>query len=186
MCPIAIGEVLRRLVGKCIAKQTLPELTELFLLKQLGVRVKDGAEGIILSTKMTFKKLQLSQDAEFLQLSFKNAYNSTKTSQILKAAVTLIPSRASYAKFCNPQHIFTIAKSQSGGIQGDHLGPLLFSLTFWLIIEEIESKIRNLAQHCWYLDVGVIAGTETELSEALDFFYCFGQNFGLRNQWRQM
>ena len=45
---------------------------------------------------------------------------------------------------------------------------LLFSLIFWPIREDIESKIPNLTQHCWYIDDAVIAGRETELNEALD------------------
>ena len=52
--------------------------------------------------------------------------------------------------------------------QGDPLGPLLFSLTFWPIIEDVESIITNLTQHRWYLDDGIIAGTKPELNEALD------------------
>ena len=58
--------------------------------------------------------------------------------------------------------------SQSGVQQGEPLVPLLFSLTLWPIIEEIESILPNLTQHCWYLDDGIIAGTEPELNEALD------------------
>ena len=85
-----MDEVLRRLVAKCIAKQTISESVELFLSKKNWC--KNQGWSIILATKMTFKKLQFSQDADFLQLNFKNPYNSTKTSQILKAAVTLMPN----------------------------------------------------------------------------------------------
>ena len=62
--------------------------------------------------------------------------------------------------------------------QGDPLGPLLFSLTLWPIIEEIESKIPNLTQHCWYLDDGIIAGTEPEL-KALDILTVWGETGAL-------
>ena len=55
---IAVGEVLRRLVAKCIAKQTQKKSAELFLSKQLCVGVKGGAESIIHATKITFEKLQ--------------------------------------------------------------------------------------------------------------------------------
>ena len=63
--------------------------------------------------------------------------------------------------------------------QGDPLGPLLFSLTLWPIIEEIKTKIPNLTQHCWYLDDGIIAGTEPELNEALDILTVSGKTCGL-------
>ena len=45
--PIASGEVLLRLIAKCIVKQTQTESAKLFSYKQLGLGVKDGAESII-------------------------------------------------------------------------------------------------------------------------------------------
>ena len=59
------------------------------------------------------------------------------------------------------------------------MGPLLSSLTFLLIIEEIELKISGLTQHCWYLDYGIIAGTEIELKEALDIWTVSCEIYGL-------
>ena len=170
---IAVGEVLRHLFAKCIAKQTQTESAGLFSSRQLGVGVKGGAECIIHATRITFEKLQLSQDAAILHIDFKNAFSSIKRNQILNGAVTLMPSLESLAIFCYSQHSHIyysnkIVTSQSGVQQRDSLGPLLFSLTLWPIIEEIESKIPNLNQHCWYLDDGVIARTEPELNEALD------------------
>ena len=76
--PIALGEMLRRLIAKCIAKQTQTESAKPFSSKQLGVGVKGGTESIIHSTKFTFEKLQFSQDAGILQIAFKNGFNSTK------------------------------------------------------------------------------------------------------------
>ena len=171
--PIAVGEVLRRLVAKCKAKQTQTEPAELFSSEQLGVGVKGGAESIIHATKITFEKLQLSQDAGIVQIDFKNAFTSIKRNQILNVAVTLMPSAASFAIYCYLQHSHLYysnksVKSQFRVQQGDPLDPLLFSLALWRIIEEIESDIPNLTKHCWYLDDGIIAGTEPELNEALD------------------
>ena len=91
-----------------------------------------------------------------------------------------MPSLASFAIYCYSQHSHLYyskksAMSQSGVQQGDPLGPLLFSLTLWPIIEEIESKLPNHTQHCWYLDVGIIAGTESELNEALNVLTVSGK-----------
>ena len=55
----------------------------------------------------------------------------------------------------------------------------MFSLAIWPLIDEIESKIPNLLQHCWYLDDGIIAGTEIELCKALEILSESGEKFGL-------
>ena len=75
--------------------------------------------------------------------------------------------------------ICLIVDSQTGVQQGDPLSPLLFSLAIWPLIDEIESKIPNLLQHCWYLDDGIIAGTEIEHSKALEILSESGEKLGL-------
>ena len=143
MGQIAVGEVLRRLVAKCIANQPQSESAELFSSKQLGVGVKGGAESIINATKSTFEELQFSQDEGKVQINSKNAFNSIKRSQILKPAVILRQCLASFAIFCYSKHCHHFysnksVPSQTGVKQGDPLGPLLLSLNLWPIIEEIE------------------------------------------------
>ena len=53
---IAVGEVIRRLVAKCIAKEAAIEAVEVFGSKQLGVAVKGGAESIVHATKKPSKE----------------------------------------------------------------------------------------------------------------------------------
>ena len=55
----------------------------------------------------------------------------------------------------------------------------MFSLAIWPPIDEIESKIPNLLQHCWNLDDGIIAGTEIELCKALEILSESGEKFVL-------
>ena len=45
--------------------------------------------------------------------------------------------------------------------------------------DEVESKIPNFTQHCWYLDNSIIAGTETEINEASDILTVSGKTCGL-------
>ena len=95
-----------------------------------------------------------------------------------------MPSLGSFAIYCYSQHSHLYysnksVTSQSGVQQRNPLGPLLFSLTLWLIIEETESKIPSLTQHCWYFEDGIIAGTEPELNDTLDILTVSGKTCGL-------
>ena len=69
--PIAVGEVLRRPIAKCLAKEANLEAEELFEGLQLGVGVNGGAEAIIHSTKISYgKTLTLSSSSGILQIHF--------------------------------------------------------------------------------------------------------------------
>ena len=63
---------------------------------------------------------------------------------------------------CYSQHVPLLnnasLKSESGVQQGDPLGPFLFSLTLWPVIEKLGDAVPNLTQHTWYLDDGFVAG----------------------------
>ena len=130
-----------------------------------------GAESIVHATKQTFQKLLNNEKAGLLQIDFKNAFNSITRSSVLDAARKFIPSLAP-SSFCYSQHskLFfktTHIQSESGVQKGDPLGPLLFSLGLWPIIKELHDKLPNLMQNSWYLNDGIIAGTEVELCESL-------------------
>ena len=77
--PIAVGEVLRRLIAKCLASDAKSEAIELFDSLQLGVSISRGAEAIIHSSKITYNNIVSAQtDKGVLQIDFQNAFNSVK------------------------------------------------------------------------------------------------------------
>ena len=132
--PIAVGEVLRRLIAKCLANEANLKAKELFQSLQLGVGVRGGAEAIIHSTKISYEKILTSSSSSgILQIDFCNAFNSIKCSEMLKAVACSMPGIAAFTNFCYSQHsqLFYdrfVVSSESGTQQGDPLGPLLFSL----------------------------------------------------------
>ena len=130
------------------------------------------------------KKLLNNEKAGLLQIDFKNAFNSITRNSVLDAARKFIPSLAPFASFCYSQHskLFfnaTHIQSESRVQQGDPLGPLLLSSGFWPIIKELDDKLPNLMQNSWYLDDGIIAGTEEELCESLEILATHGNKCGL-------
>ena len=167
-----------------LQKKQLIEAVELFGAKQLGAAVRGGAESIVHDAKITFERMKIVKSGGILQIDFRNAFNSVKRSHLLGSTKVLIHSIMSFASFCYSKHSDLIFKSsnvdsQTGVQQGDPIGPLLFSLAIWPLLDEIESKLPNLSQHCWHLDDGIIAGTEIELCKALEILSESGEKVGL-------
>ena len=59
-----------------------------------------------------------------------------------------------------------VVSSESGVRQGDQLGPLLFSLTRRPISEKIQESSPEFQQHSWFLDDGVLMGSEDDLNRS--------------------
>ena len=82
-----VGEVIRRLIAKCIARGANSEAADLFNTKQLGAPFKNGAEGIVHATRISFEKLQKSKNYGILQIDFKNAFNLIKETRFWKQSL---------------------------------------------------------------------------------------------------
>ena len=59
------------------------------------------------------------------------------------------------------------------------MGPLL-CLTLWPIIEKIQESSPELQQHSWFLDDGVLVGSEDDLISCWDLLCHIGSDRGLR------
>ena len=183
--PIDVGEVIRRLIAKWIPKEAATDAVKLFGAKPLGVDVRGDAESIVHATKKTFERMMKgTKSGGVLQTDFGNAFNSVKRRHLLGSTKVLMSSLMSFTSFCYSKQndLFlntSTVDSQSGVQQGDPLGPILFSLAIWPLINKIESKLPNHWKYCWYLDDGIIAGTEIELCESLEILSKLGQKFGL-------
>ena len=108
-----------------------------------------------------------------LQIDFQNAFNSVKRAHLLKATYEFIPGVAAFTNFCYSQHtpLFynnAVIQSESRVQQGDPLGPLLFCLTQWPIIQMIKNSVLDLVQYTWYLDDGFFAGSEDQIKQTLE------------------
>ena len=72
--PIAVGEVLRRLVSKCLAQAVRSSALSVLAPLQLGVNVKGGCEAIIHAVSHLMNSP--SNQRWILLLDFTNAFNS--------------------------------------------------------------------------------------------------------------
>ena len=145
-------------------KEAKPEAIELFDSIQLGDGVSGGAEAIIHSAKITYEKI-LNADSK------EECFRLISEMPLIQLSVDtcdFIPGIAAFTNFCYSQHLPLLynnasLQSESTVQQGDPLGPLLFSLTLWPVIEKIRDMVPNLTQHTWYLDNGFVAGSEDQI-----------------------
>ena len=130
--PIAVGEVLRRLVSKCFCGSVQAKAQARFLeMGQVGVGVKGGVEAALLAVKEARKdgrKVGLKVDVE-------NAFNSISREAILEKVTQTYPELEGWCRFCygQPAKLFCDGEvlpfgSTMGVQQGDPLGPFLFAL----------------------------------------------------------
>ena len=174
--PIAVGETLRRLVGKCLARHedVTHQLEGVFLPSQVWVGIAGGAEAVAHSVSCLVEEHGHDPDLALLKVDFENAFNSVSRAALLEAVQTEFPSLARWARWCYGDHSKLwaggrIIESQSGTQQGDPLGPLFFCLLLRRVSAEICHRWPDLKLHIWYLDDGTIIGDRESLKQILDF-----------------
>jgi hypothetical protein len=183
--PIAIGEVLRRLVSKCLSRMVSSEAACILSPLQVGVGVPAGAEAIVHSINSIQEDPSISPSQKWvLLLDFSNAFNSISRVNMFEEIRSQIPSLSSWFESCygSPSYLhfgpYTI-NSVCGVQQGDPLGPLGFALTLHPIVERIKREVPHLLTNSWYLDDGTLCGSAEDLSSALSIIEEEGPSKGL-------
>ena len=181
--PIAIGELLRRLTGKCLMSQLHTSARQHFFPAQVGVAVSGGAEAAVHAVRAWLDRHSHSQNKVLLKLDFENAFNTISRDHVLSAVRSHFPALARWTAWCygtasSLQFGTTILQSACGVQQGDPLGPLLFAAALQPLAEELRSGPLDLAT--FYLDDGVIAGDIDAVSAALSHTQARCAELGLR------
>ena len=186
--PIAVGEVLRRLVGRLLVnKPEIKEKTaELFeKVGQLGVGVKGGAE-IAVQLMRTWLEKKNRKGWGVLKIDFENAYNSLDRSAIEQVLREEFPELVSWFRYCYgvPAVLSCQGKrlpfdSRTGIQQGDPLGPLFFACGILLLCRRTMTELKDTLA-LWYLDDGSMAGPGEELVKAWDLIQEESRKIGLR------
>ena len=131
--PIAVGEAIRRLVGKCLCSMTKAKAHDFLAPFQLGVACQGGAEKIIHGLRSCVDEHWQEVDFAVLKIDLLNAFNRVSRQAVLNACALHIPELLPWSQWCYGQHpalwhsLGTIS-SEIGVQQGDPLGPLLFCL----------------------------------------------------------
>ena len=167
--PIAVGELLRRLVGKCLMASVREEARHYFWHSQVGVGVKGGAEKAVHTVRAWMQRNSSSSQKVLVKLDFANAFNCVSR-HALREVAAKFPGLARFATWCYqmPSSLrfgsFTL-ESQTGVQQGDPLGPLLFAAAIHPLASTLRAQGLDLAIH--YFDDGVLAGDLGAVAAAL-------------------
>ena len=168
--PIAVGELLRRLTGKCLMQAVRPEARDHFWPAQAGVAVPGGAEAAVHGLRAWVSRHAASHDSVVVKVDFQNAFNTVSRDVVLQQARDKFPALARWSTWCyqhatNLQFGDTVLQSNSGVQQGDPLGPLLFAAALHPLAAALRTTALDFS--VFYLDDGVLAGPIDAVTAAL-------------------
>ena len=172
--PIALGEAIRRLAGKCLCVITKEKAHDFLAPLQLGVACPVGAEKIIHGLRGCVDEHWHDADFAVLKIDLHNAFNQVSRQAVLDACGLHFPELLPWSSWCYGQHsalwhpLGTIT-SEIGVQQGDPLGPLLFCLVLQQVVSTIakDADCASLLFHKWYIDDGVVAGPIVAIARVL-------------------
>ena len=184
--PIAVGEVFRRLVAKCLAFGLGPQAATFLEPRQLGVKTRGGTEAIIHAVQAVLSDPLLPSNSKWvIQVDFRNAFNTIDRSALLEEVRKRLPGLSAFAEWCYGAGSRLllggdVLYSSSGVQQGDPLGPLLFAICLHLLIRRIDEAAPALAVHEWFLDDGIFVGSPSEVWKAFSIVQEFAPQLGLQ------
>ena len=137
MRPIGVGEVLRRIMGKCVTKVTKSDVIDASGSLQVCAGHKSGSKAAIHAMRELFE--HDNSDAVLL-IDASNAFNSLNRAAALHNIRILCPSIATYAinTYREPARLFIVGgqelKSSEGTTQGNPLAISLYAISLQPLI----------------------------------------------------
>ena len=184
--PVAVGEVLRRLIAKCLAFNAAPKAAELFSPLQVGVGVKGGVEAVVHAIRFLVDDTPIPADSKWvLQLDFANAFNTIAREKVFKEVRTHFPQLSLWVESCYGSQAFlrfgeAIITGTTGLHQGDPLASFLFALALFPLLVKIKEDVPELLAQLWYLDDGTLVGSLETLQQAYDIIAQEAPELGLQ------
>ena len=173
--PIAVGEILRRLVAKCLCRLSSQKAASLLVPLQVGVGVPGGCEAVPHALNGLVASVGDTTSLAIPQVDLKNAFNTLDPSSILRQLADQFPELLRWVNYCYSQPSwlnfgYSLVLSACGVQQGDPLAPLLFAITVYPIIAALKNQFTDLASNVCYLDDGSLVDDVNLLAQVFSAF----------------
>lgn len=188
--PVAIGESFRRLAAKCACARAKAKVVAILAPHQLGVGVTGGGEAMVHILRQWVDRMGDSVDSVLLSLDMENAFNLVERDVFLEECRKELPEVSAFAEWCYgaPTRLLFAGnevESRTGVQQGDPLGPLLFCLALRAFHKDVLDKglFPEAAEDflpLFYLDDGVMGGSQAKVSQALETIRKEGPRWGFQ------
>ena len=186
ICPIVVGEALRRLTGKCLCIITKPKASDFFTPFQYGVACPAGAEKVIHGVRSCIQEHWKDDNFTVCKVDMSNAFNLVSRQALLEECAVHFQELLPWVGWCYVSHPtlwhpLGQLSSETGVQQGDPLGPLLFSLVLHKLVLSIaqDKDCLYLLSNRWYLDDGVLSGNSQAVTRAVTLIQEMSPSFGL-------
>ena len=180
--PIAVGNVVRRLVAKTAARKVMRKVSDLLSPHQLGVGVESGVEAVIHATRLV---LEDDPTLQCLQADFQNAFNEIGREYILAEVEKQLPELLAFVSTCYgaDSHLFFGGHKMTSSVgvhQGCPCSLIIFALVLHPVIIAIRTEVPSLKLNSFFLDDSVLIGRTEQLKQALQIIVREGEPRGLK------
>eukprot|EP00171_Calliarthron_tuberculosum_P010506 IDg10506t1 len=170
--PIAIGETVRRLVGKLWMRRLRTRAAVHLLPSQVGVAVSGGAEATVHACRRLADKLGDDKGYGLLQLDFANAFNLVSRAAFLRVVRMHFPELHAWCSYTYGNAALPLLwsgqrrwRSATGVQQGDPLGPMLFALAVEALMTDLRAHLAQWSEQARTPD-------DKQPASLLALFYC--------------
>ena len=177
--PIGVGEVLRRIIGKCVMNIAKKDVVEVSGSLQLFAGQKSGSEAAIHAMHTLF---ETDETDGVLLIDASNAFNALNRQAALHNIRVQCPIIATYAinTYRLSARLFIIGGqeilSAEGTTQGDPLAMGLYALSIQPLITSLQGACK--IKQCWFADDASGADPVAEVKRWWDTLSAIGPDFG--------
>ena len=177
--PIAVGELLYRLIVKVILRHSARP--GMLLPTQFGVGSSGGVEPMIRAIQQTVDRAPGYTFTQLTSLDFKNAFNTLDRLELASGLRRFAPGLYRAAKWAygsttdlvltgnrGQQHLLT---SSQGVRQGDPFGPLFFSLGIRTLLDQLSAHLGPHRLVLAYLDDVYILSHDAQVLDDVSSFF---------------